>query len=910
MKLIIKNLTLQQFFAGLLISFLICNQNIYSDTIIDKIKTLHKTTSDLISTSPNTAISYAYESLKLSREAKSIIHEAISNSLIGECNIKLGNNKEAINYFEAALNLFRHLDDTNGITKMLVNLGNAYRFLGYFERALDLLTESLEMPDVQENYESKILALNNIGIIHRNFGRDSLALKYYTSALDISIKNKFILGEAITLNNIGSYHWFRGDNNKAFYYYSEALQKNKEIDVKNDRIAASLNNLGNVYRTVKNYSKALSYYDSSLQMSKEIGDKNLQTVTLKNIGIIYSNQNNFQLAENFFNQSYLLAIKTGQKRFLIDIYNELSKLNKLQGNLSKALDYQEMYYKTRDSIINEENSNRIADLDVKYREEKKFKELQNRMIEQKDKLTVFIIVLVVLLVVLLIVIFNRYKLEKKTNKEVIVQKEKLEQLNKEINASRTKYYTLFETIGDPVLLIDVKSEKILEANTAATNKYGYSIEEFRKLSTKDLSTQEHNLREIADFETILLQNRIHKKKNGELITVEILTKVLKDDNNFLLVASVRDVTERKKSDDELKRSELLFRSVWESSKDGMRLINKEGKIILVNSAYCKLVDKQQEELIGEFFSSILKAEIQQVSLEREIDKFTQRTILPSFEKEVELWNKKKIWLEFSNSYVEDELGNPKLLSILRDITDRKKTEQELIETNKSKDKLFSIIAHDLKSPFQGLIGFSDLLLDEVDTITKDKLKHYVTNINKITKNLFALVEQLLEWSRLQMGRVEFNPKEYDLNISILNTISLLEPNAFAKEITIEKNFPPEAIIYADQNMITSVLTNLVTNAIKFSYPNCSINITVQTYPNEVVVSVIDRGTGLNEEELSRLFKIDSAFSREGTMKEKGTGLGLLLCKEIMEKHKGKIWAESEVGKGSNFYFSLPYKYQH
>ncbi len=870
----------------------------------EKLAVLEKITESLISSEPSRVLTFSKEALILAKQLNDLRYSAKANSLIGECLIKLGSNSEAINYFEEALLIYRKIKDKKGIAKTLSDLGNANRFIGFYEKALDLLTESLKLAEEDNNYESQIIALNNVGIIHRNFKRDSTALKYYNLALELSKKNNSVLGEAITLNNLGSFYWFKGDNKKAFAFYNESLSKHRQLSEKNDKVSALLNNIGNVYRSEKNYEKALAYYDSSLTISREIGDKNLQTVTLKNIAIIFMQKGEYSASEYYLKQAYKLAIETSQKRFLIEVYSEFSNLYRFMGNYEQAFQYQSYFYKTRDSIISEENSNRIAELDFRYKQEKKFKETQNEIDEQKSRFTLFVTVFSVLLVLSLIFLYNRYTEVNKVNKELVFQKNKLEFLNKELNTSRTKYLTLFESIGDPLLLIDVATGKILEANSAAIKSYGYSYSEFTNLTTADISELIEDFNQSMEFDNIFLPVRIHKRKNGQTFPVEILAKSFFIDEKKLLVASIRDITERKKAEETLQHSEILFRSVWENSKDGMRLIDENGIITLVNNAYCKLFEREREELLNRDYKEYLLENIEDTSSE-EGKKFSIKAVSSSYEREIILWNGKKIWVEFSNSVIIDADGKEKLLSVLRDISQRKNTEEKLVETNKSKDKLFSIIAHDLKSPFQGLIGFSDILLEEVDELPINKIKQYVGNISKITRNLYTLVEQLLEWSRLQMDKVSFKREDTLIASTVKLVTNILQPNAFAKDIKIEANIPPGFHIFCDENMIRIVLENLISNAIKFSSPGGVIKVSSSENEKEKIICVEDDGVGIKEEDKQKLFKIESTFTTEGTMKEKGTGLGLLLCKEIIEKHHGKIWVESTLGKGSKFFFSLP-----
>ena len=235
----------------------------------------------------------------------------------------------------------------------------------------------------------------------------------------------------------------------------------------------------------------------------------------------------------------------------------------------------------------------------------------------------------------------------------------------------------------------------------------------------------------------------------------------------------------------------------------------------------------------------------------------------------------------------------------------RESEEKLLELNRDKDKFFSILAHDLRTPFNAILGLSQLVAEEYDELTKEEVVKIVKDINSAGKNLFRLLENLLNWSRITSGRAEFNPEKVDLFELVLNAIHLLKPNADAKDIKVENHVKPNTYVFVDEQMIESVIENLLTNAIKFTPRGGKISINISEQPDKYEISVSDTGIGISKENIGKLFRIDVPFSEYGTEKEKGSGLGLILCKESVEKHNGKIWVESEEGKGSTFFFTVP-----
>jgi PAS domain S-box-containing protein len=233
------------------------------------------------------------------------------------------------------------------------------------------------------------------------------------------------------------------------------------------------------------------------------------------------------------------------------------------------------------------------------------------------------------------------------------------------------------------------------------------------------------------------------------------------------------------------------------------------------------------------------------------------------------------------------------------------SENVLKEMNASKDKFFSIVAHDLKSPFNGLLGFTKILVDDFEELSPEMLKGYIYNIYVTAKNVYNLIENLLEWSRIQTGKMEFTPKMIDLSDEVKYTIELLNNNAVNKNISLVGNTPIGTMVCVDSNMIHSVLQNLVSNALKFTRLGGTVEISSRDDGNFVEVTVSDNGIGIKESDIWKIFRIDVQHTTTGTAKEKGTGLGLILCKELIDKHGGKIWVESVEGVGSKFIFTLP-----
>lgn len=235
----------------------------------------------------------------------------------------------------------------------------------------------------------------------------------------------------------------------------------------------------------------------------------------------------------------------------------------------------------------------------------------------------------------------------------------------------------------------------------------------------------------------------------------------------------------------------------------------------------------------------------------------------------------------------------------------RENEMQLKEINKSKDKLFSIIAHDLKSPFTSIVGYSEILKDYSANCNQQETVNYASIINTSSKQTLQLLENLLDWARLQQGRIILRPQNLNLYELVYEVFGLTKDIAEQKGIFIQNTIPANFNVYADKDMIKIVLRNFVSNAVKFTPKGGLVVISSKLSVKEIFISVTDNGAGISAEDIGKFFDISSNFSTKGTNEEKGTGLGLSLCKEFVEMNNGKIWVKSELGKGSEFTFSLP-----
>ena len=376
----------------------------------------------------------------------------------------------------------------------------------------------------------------------------------------------------------------------------------------------------------------------------------------------------------------------------------------------------------------------------------------------------------------------------------------------------------------------------------------------------------------------------------------------------------RDISEIEIHREALKRSENMFRLIAENSKDIISINSSSGKVEYISPSIQGILGYLPSDIIGTEPSLLLCPEDQLLieNITLELGQLTKPQLI-----EFRLNNAEgqMIWVEsmIQNEYDNKGVATGKTIAVTRNIQQRKeieaqqkRVEAELIETNLTKDKFFTIIAHDLRSPFTSILGFSRLLNEEYDDFDDEERKMMVEQILQSTEATYQLLDNLLAWARTQLGRTSFNPEKFYIESLLEETILQTNAQALTKDITILLAKDQQNIVFADINMTRVVLRNLISNAIKYSNRDSEIKICTQIVDEHIAIGVRDEGVGMEPSLSEALFSIhNKVVSSKGTANEKGTGLGLILSKEYVIRNGGTISVQSEEGKGSYFEFTIP-----
>ncbi|MCU7499499.1 MAG: sensor histidine kinase [Ignavibacteria bacterium] len=617
---------------------------------------------------PQKGIQTASQALKMSEELNYAKGKAVSYANLGEMYVNLSDFNSAMEYHRKALEIRKSSGDKHGIALSLNSIGGILEHLGNYDMAMKNYYQAIKI--AEENSDTKELSVSYslVATLHYILKDYPKALEYCSKAMRIREKIDEKYGMANSYELMGLINFDSKKFNESLKYHRLALKVKRELDDKIG-VAGSYQNLGMVYRQLEKYDLAESYFLKALQMRKDLGEKRGIAASLTSLGEIYIVQGKYPLALDHFLKAFKIRQEIKDKRALIRTYFHLSTAYAKLGNFKKAFEIQDLYYNYKDSLNKAQTLQKLAQMDMQYKSEKKDKEIA---LLQKDNviqrtLRNSLIVGFILVTVIALGTFTAYRSKKKIN-----------------------------------LLLEEKNREI---------------------------------------------------------------------------------------------------------------------------------SRHHEEL--------------------------------------------------------------------------KRLNDELEVSNATKDKFFSILAHDLRSPFFGFLGISEELAKNSASLTKEEVSEYAGIINQSAKKIFNLVNNLLEWSLLQSGRL--NPEFGKLNIhdEVESIKGLFISAALNKSITIDNAVEVSEAAYADQNMVETILRNLISNAVKFTGVGGYIRVSSKSTPEFLEISVADSGIGMQEDAARKIFDIDSAQSTKGTHGETGSGLGLVLCRELTEKNGGKLSVESRMGKGTTFTFTLP-----
>lgn len=498
-------------------------------------------------------------------------------------------------------------------------------------------------------------------------------------------------------------------------------------------------------------------------------------------------------------------------------------------------------------------------------------------------------------------------------RDITIQK----QLEIELLSSKELYHEIFYSNPNPMWIFDLETLAFLEVNQATIDQYGYTKEEFLSMTLKDITPEEDiaslmisAVKAISEYNA---ENELwrHITKSGEILFAELSAKSLIYEGKKTRSVIINNVTKRIETEKSLLESEIKYRILTDSSNDLIMRFDKEYRHLYANPATMLYFNMPPEVFIGKTHEELGFPEADYTYWDAKIEEVF---ITGKQQKEVVSINDGKTHTDWSLIPEFDKEGNViSVLSYTRDVTDiiniqqaLEKSEKKLKLINAEKDKFFSIIAHDLRSPFNGFLGLTDLLMNDLSSMEAEEIESFASNMNKSAYHLFSLLENLLEWSQMQNRLIKFNPTTVNLNDEISFILNTMEESFKGKDIKSSKNILHETTVLADKHMLNTVFRNLISNAFKFTPKGGKIEITSMVgTENNIEIAIKDSGIGMSEKIIQNLFSLSGKINRKGTDDEDSSGLGLLLVKDYLDKHNGKINVYSQEGVGSTFTISLP-----
>lgn len=724
----------------------------------------------------------------------------------------------------------------------LFTLANEYKHIGEYNKAYQYFQQTVDICEADSNKTIKAEALIKLARLGYFTGKLTSALIYSFDALDILANTDQYQNLFDAYTTLGDIYSLLGDYEKSYYFYKKAYDLSFYLS--DSEIILSVNKFAKYYIDITVIDSAKKYTLKAEEY--HIHDSNIpfNEYTLHNRALIYKYNNEFKKALYYIDQS--INSCNLNKNFYL-----LSENYLVSGDI----------HLTRNNIkLAKQSLDKCAEVINRYS------------------------------------LYNKYKL-------YFLLAEFYEK--KDATKLTLKYYRQFIHLKDSIINSPKTKNVATLKNTIERNKqkdYIKILEEKRIAQTKAVNNQKYlrvvliiSLSIVVVF--LIIHIRLYKKRQAANI-------ILKKQNEEITKKNCEielNAEHLEKINKELEKLTLATNQ----TDNAILIANPKGEVEWINEGYTRLYGYTWEEFKQEKGTSYIEtssyANIKEVFTRVLSEKNSQMYEAEFAAKDGKVYHIHTTLTPILNK--QNEVV--RIIAIDSDITKLKKVEKELKQFLITKDKFFSIIAHDLKNPFNSLMGLAQLLVHGYDRLTPEKVKYFHSNLYQISKNGYELLINLLEWSRSQMGTMEFNPDKVSLAALVEETFSLFSGKASQKEINLTNSVDKNSVVIADQNMLKTILRNLVSNALKFTERGGAIEVSENDIDEFKEVTVRDTGVGIEPEILKKLFKLDESYTSEGTEDETGTGLGLILCKEFIEKHGGKIRVESKVGFGSKFIFTIP-----
>jgi len=745
------------------------------------------------------------------------------------------------NYYKSYI-IRESIKDTVGIIASLKNLGLVYRDLSNFDKALSQLNQALKLTDITNSKIETSEILNLLGSLHYRFNRYNEAILYYKQSLEIRTNDSLLNSTANTLENLARVYSQKSQFDDAYQTLDEALKIREQLQDRS-AIASTLNEIGNLFNQKGNIAEALRRYLMSLKIRQNIGNNQEIAKSLTNIGITYRKLGLTKNAIAYLEQARDMIIEGKDPSEAAYVLVNLGNLYIDQKKHNIALMVFQEALTMRRKTGDEASIARTL---------RSIAQVQSQM-DQADRARDSYIVAL------------KISLKLNDGKAIADTYNELGNLERQVGnlLVAIKYFEDAIKIYDESANYDGKALCLRKIGEIQVKQGKYDIAE--KNIDQSISIGKEIVNMVLVHYGYLAKHELFKSTNNSKLALEYFTKHIK----------IRDSLDSYRRNEKNLEAQLDL----ELDKKKEEIKTMEGEVLLLRQeALIKELElkKQRAQKYFAIALSILILSLGGLSFLGYRQKKRHNHIL-----------KEKI-------------------TIIRDINDKLSVSEELLKVNvQTKDKLFSIIAHDLKSPFNALVGLTDILSSRVDTLSATEIKEISNHLNTSSNKVLTLIDNLLNWSRSQTGKIRLNPDFISIKEIVDSCIEVAALSAEDKSISIKSGINSNDIAFADKETVTTVIRNLLSNSIKFTGKGGSITILTNTENEKINIFITDTGVGISKEGVKNLFKIDSNITTKGTNQESGTGLGLIICKEFIEKNRGSIAVESEPNFGTTFIITLP-----
>lgn len=763
---------------------------------------------------------------------------------IGSTHWYFGNYQEALkSYFEGLIAAEKN-NDTLRIIQLLKNIGLTYRETGNFDKATSHLSKALQIAEKNKLNDEQADILNIMGGVYLKFSQPAKAIEYYKQSLHIRGTLGYKQSSINTLNNLAKAFLLLKNRAESIASLNKALELSKEIG--DPLTEANIHNeLGNTYLSIDDYPEALRRYLLALKIRHSYGKDEDIARTMVNIALVYRRLGLFRNAQKYLSEAKDLATNLDTKPDLkIYIYQNMGNVYYDQKQYTEAIN---AYHKALE--LSEQKGDDLQVTRVLKNIAQTYLDL-NKPSKARNTIT------------------QAIKIALRSNQNQMLA-------------------DLYNTLGN-IERHDNNFDLALTHYSTAKSKYKQNL---------NADGEALCLRKIGEIHS--LQGRYKDAKANINQSIRIGKTV---GNPYLVLLGTLALSEIEKAQGKFQNALTLYQK-YVYLKDSIENAKRNEANI---DAHINLeLDKTKTEV------KLIEAEVDALRAKVELDRErinkqkAQRNFLITvviFLLFIALgvlylfYQKKNLARLQREKYEEEERINQKL----------KQYQTELEQTIKTKDKLFSIVAHDLRSPFTALVGLSEILATKADEFLPSEVKEFSNHIHLSASNVLALTENLLSWSQSQTGKLTLNPAYINVSELIFKAVKVASLPAGEKGITIETNCDRSVTAFADYDTLLTIIRNLISNAIKFTPSGGKILVQALSDNQKVKINVTDTGVGISPENLKNLFKLDG-FTTKGTNSESGTGLGLMLCKEFTEANGGTIDVSSTLGKGTTFTITLPSK---